>query len=213
MPPKSAGAWLVAASALFWLAWALMPGVGITDAAEIFARVGAARPSVLLSALLQLVSAAAYAPGAAGVLGSAWARDARAVRVGCILLLVGAMGSAADAVLHLVAYEMTAPGVSTAAMDPVMRRLQGPDLAILLPMIAALFAGHAMLAAALRRRGALAALAFRLIVAAPVVAAAGALAARAGWASGRAVGLATLGAVSASLAALGLAIVRGARRE
>lgn len=207
MFPRAAGAWLLAASAAFWLAWALMPGVGVTDAAQIFALVGAQRGSVLLSAILQLASAAAYAPGAAGLLGSARARGSAALRLGCVLLLVGAMGSAADAVLHLVAYEMTAPGVAAAEMEPVMRRLQGPDLALLLPMIAAFFAGHALIVTALRSEGRLARLGFRLLLAAPAIAAVGALAARAGLLPGRVVGLASLAALAASLAAAGLEIL------
>jgi hypothetical protein len=203
VPPRSAGAWLVAASAGFWLCWALMPGVGVTDAARIFALVGASRGSVLASVVLQLASAAAYAPGAAGLLGSTLARRSRALRLGCVLLVTGAMGSAADAMLHLVAYEMTAPAAPAAALEPVMRRLQGPDLALLLPFVAAFFAGHALVVTALRREGPLARFGFRLLLAAPAIAAAGALAARAGLLPGRLAGLATLGAVAASLAAAG----------
>lgn len=207
MPPRSAGAWLLVASLAFWLAWLLMPGVGVTDTAQIFALVGAHRGSVYLSAVLQLVSAAAYAPGLAGVLGSEWGRRSAAVRLGCVLLLVGAMGSAADAIFHLVAYEMTAPGVPAQAMAPVMSRLQGPDLALLLPFVAAFFGGHAVLVGALRRRSALARLGFASLLLAPAIAAAGAAAARAGLVEPRGVGLAALAALAASLAAVGASLL------
>lgn len=203
MPPRSAGAWLLVASLAFWLSWLLMPGVGVTDTAQIFALVGAHRASVRLSVVLQLVSAAAYAPGLAGVLGSEWGRGSAGVRLGCVLLLVGAMGSAADAILHLVAYEMTAPGVPAEAMAPVMRRLQGPDLAFLLPFVAAFFAGHAVLVGALRRRSPLARLGFASLLLAPLVAAAGAPATRAGLLAPRGVGLAVLAALAGSVGALG----------
>ena len=207
MPPRSAGAWLLAASLTFWLSWLLMPGVGVTDTATIFALVGAHRESVYRSVVLQLVSAAAYAPGIAGVLGSEWARRGAAVRLGCVLLLVGAMGSAADAIFHLVAYEMTAEGVPGDVVAPVMMRLQGPDLALLLPFVGAFFAGHAILVSALRRRSALARLGFGSLLAVPAIAAAGAAAARAGLLAPRGVGLAALLALVASLAAVGASLL------
>jgi hypothetical protein len=211
VPPRSAGVWLVAASLGFWLAWLLMPGVGITDTDQIFALVGARRESVYLSVWLQLLSAAAYAPGLAGILASEWGRQSRAVRLGCVLLLVGAMGSAADAILHLVAYEMTAPGAPAEAMAPVMRRLQGPDLVLLLPFVAALFGGHAVLVSALRRRSAVTRFGFWCLLATPAIALAGAAGARAGALSPRAVGLAALGALAASLAAVGASLCARSR--
>lgn len=206
-PSRATGAALILASAGFWLCWALMPGVGITDTAQIFARVALHRASVLASVTLQLASAAAYAPAAAGLLGSAWARASAAVRVGAVLLLAGAMGSAADAVFHLVAYEMTAPGIATDAMVPVMVRLQGPDLVFILPLVAAFFAGHAVLAWALRGKGRFARTGFAAIVAAPAIAALGAVATRAGLVPGRIAGLATLAALAGSLALVGVEIL------
>ena len=61
-PSRGTGLALVLASFGFWLCWTLMPGVGITDTAQIFARVAQHRASVLASVVLQLASAAAYAP-------------------------------------------------------------------------------------------------------------------------------------------------------
>jgi catechol 2,3-dioxygenase-like lactoylglutathione lyase family enzyme len=203
-----AGAWLVAASLGFWLAWWLMPGVGVTDPAQVLALVGGSRPSVYLSVLFQLASAAAYAPGVAGLLGSRLARASRGVRLGGVLLLIGAMGSAADAVYHLVAYEMTAPGIETDAMRLVQQRLQGPDLALLLPFVAAFFAGHALLVLGLARRGYAPRAGRALLAAVPVVATAGALAASAGLVPARWVGLAALAAQSGSLAAAAVGLCR-----
>ncbi|RIL05390.1 MAG: hypothetical protein DCC71_10680 [Proteobacteria bacterium] len=211
MPSGASGLWLVFASLGFWLSWVLMPGVGLTDAAEILERVGARRTDVLASVALQLASAAAYAPGLAGILCSAAARASNLLWTGCALLLIGAMGSAADAIFHLVAFEMTAPGVAPDAVLPVMRRLQGADLVLLLPFVAAFFAGHAVLLVGARRIALVGALAPRLLALAPGVALVGALASRSGVVSGRVVGLAALGLVSASLAVLGLTIARAAR--
>jgi len=120
---RSSGVWLIVASALFWLSWLLMPGVGLTDARQILERVGAHRDEVFASAVCQLLSAAAYAPGLAGVLAADLARSSRLVRVGAIVLLIGAMGSAADAIFHLVAYEMTAPALTGDALEIIMRQL------------------------------------------------------------------------------------------
>jgi hypothetical protein len=177
-----------------------MPGVGVTDTAMIFALVGAHRSSVFASVVLQLSSAAAYAPAAVG-LTSATARARE--RAGAVLLLVGAMGSAADAIFHLVAYEMTGPGVPLDVVAPVMRRLQGPDLALLLPFVVAFFAGHVLIVMASRTRGPLARASSRVLLLAPVVVAIGAVLVRAGLVEGRVVGLSLLAALSGSLALVG----------
>src|SRR5262245_51190446 len=101
---RAGGAWLIAAALLFWLAWALMPGVGITDAHQILRLVGEHAARVRVSVVAQLLSAACYAPALVAVAGVARLRRGRAVAAGAALLLGGAMGSAADAVFHLLAY-------------------------------------------------------------------------------------------------------------
>jgi hypothetical protein len=203
---------LLVASVLFWCAWLLMPGVGVTDTDVIFALVGAHREQVFASVVLQLLSAAAYAPAALGLFASEEGRASKGLRAGCALLVVGAMGSAADAIFHLVAYEMTAPGIDVASMAVVMRRLQGPDLALLLPMVLALFAGHVAIAASLRERDAATRTAFRLLAWLPVLVVAGAAARRADLVPGRVVGLAALGALSGSLALVGVSFLSAKRR-
>lgn len=147
--PRTAAAWLVGAAALFWASWAAMPGVGITDTAEIFARVQAHTDSVRLSVVLQLASAACYAPALLAIVQSV---RGRWPFVGAALMLLGAMGSAADAVLHLLAVEMVAPGIDRAAMVPVMERMQGPDLRLLAPLFASFFVGSLVLAVVFARR-------------------------------------------------------------
>jgi len=77
-----------------------------------------------------------------------------ALRVPAALLLVGAMGSAADAVFHLFAYEMTAPGAPSEALLPVMARMQGPGLVWILPLILSFFVGTGLLACAAHRAAA-----------------------------------------------------------
>jgi hypothetical protein len=202
-----AGAALVAAAALFWLAWALMPGVGITDAARILELVGEHASRVRLSVAAQLLSAACYAPALVGIVATRRLRRAVAVRIGAILLAIGAMGSAADAVFHLLAVEMVAPGVDRAAMLPVMARMQSAGLVYIAPLILAFFAGSAVLAHGFVRAGVVPrANLVLLALAAAVAVTLGPLAA--GSAAARAVGLAVLGLVSASQAWLGLALGR-----
>ena len=145
--------WLIAAALLFWTAWALMPGVGVTDAALILDTVGQRREMVKLSVALQLLSAAFYAPGLVSVVLRARAEGARGVALAATLLLVGAMGSAADSVFHWLAVEMTAPGVFRHAMLPVMARMQGPALIVVAPLIAAYFVGTWSLSVAAVRAG------------------------------------------------------------
>jgi hypothetical protein len=144
--------WLVLAAGAFWIAWLLMPGVGVTDAGRIFELVGQARTRVLASSALQLASAACYAPALVALASGARAHDP-GLRLAATSLLVGAMGSAADAVFHLFAYEMTAPGAPRAALLPVMARMQGPGLAWILPMIACFFLGTGLLLRAALRAG------------------------------------------------------------
>ena len=190
---------------MFWVSWLLMPGVGITDTATILALVRENRSSVFISVILQLVSAAMYAPGLCMVLVSEAARKSITVQAGGILLLIGAMGSASDAIFHLVAYEMTAPGITLDAVSQVMQRLQGNDPALLLPFVGAFFIGHALLVGAMRKSGALARFGFLVLVsAAPAILLVGVPIAHLGILSGRSVGLGFLAVVSGSLAILGL---------
>ena len=118
------GPCLAAAAALFWACWLLMPGVGVTDAERILELVGSRRSAVLASVIVQLVSALLYSPALVGMVADARLGADPGVRRGAALLLAGAMGSAADAVLHLLAYAMTLPGQDAGALAAVMRFMQ-----------------------------------------------------------------------------------------
>jgi hypothetical protein len=201
---------LVMAALLFWTSWALMPGVGVTDTREIFALVGAARGQVAVSVVLQLVSAALYAPALVGLVADSVLGRSIAVRRAATLLAIGAMGSAADAVLHLLAYAMTVPGRDLTALAPVMDFMQGPGLALLLPMVLAFFAGGAWLSIAMNRLGRVSPWSARLHAVAVVVAIGGGALASTGAVPGLVVGLTALAFVSAGQIWLGLAI--GQRR-
>jgi hypothetical protein len=204
---RFAGAALVAAAALFWLAWLLMPGVGITDAARILDLVGEHAARVRVSVAAQLLSAACYAPALVGIVATRRLRRQRAVRAGAILLAIGAMGSAADAVFHLLAVEMVAPGADRSAVLPVMARMQSAGLLYIAPLILAFFAGSAVLALGFVRAGVVPRANLILLALAVAVAVIGGPLA-AGTAATRAVGLAVLGLVGASQAWLGLALWR-----
>jgi hypothetical protein len=141
----------------------------------------------------------------AGLLGSDVTRSSRAIRIGGVLLGLGALGASADAIFHLVAVEMTAPGVAVEAMAPVMRALQGADLWLLAPFVIAFFAGHVAIVVASRRAGRVAGAAFRLLLSIPAIGLLAAQAQRlAAWPS-KVVGLAVLAGVTGSLALVGLA--------
>ena len=192
------GVLLMSAAACFWLTWALMPGVGVTDSREIFALVGSQRQMVMASVVLQLLSAVLYVPALLGLVADRTLGDRRAMRWGAGILIVGAMGSGADAVLHLLAYAMTAPGVNQELMIPVMTFMQNEGLVLLAPMLAAFFIGGAWLAYALADAAVVPRWNGHLHLAAlPVLAAGGALAA-AQLMSPRMAGLAFLGVVSAA---------------
>jgi hypothetical protein len=197
------GGWLIAASVLFWISWSLMPGVGVTDTRQILERVALQRDAVWLSVVLQLISAACFASPLLTLARLGHARGSRALRAGALLLAIGAMGSAADAIYHPLAYYMTGPGMNQDALVPLMDKMQGPGLAVLIPMVLAFFAGAVTLAIGAAGMGLvpawnpwLDALALAVALSAPL------------WAHGhppraRAVGLTVLALVSASLAGIG----------
>src|SRR5262245_15893621 len=91
---------LIAAAILFWFAWYLMPEPGTVDAAFILRAIAAQRGAVLLSAVLQTLCAVAVVPA---VLSLGPSRSGL-VRAGVALTLIGALGNAADAVYHQMAY-------------------------------------------------------------------------------------------------------------
>jgi hypothetical protein len=199
---------LVSAAVLFWAAWLLMPGVGVTDPNQIFELVASQRSSVAASVVFQLASAVLYAPALLNLSATRTAKRRRAVKWGAGLLIVGAMGSAADAVLHLLAYAMTAPDVDRAAVTPVMAFMQGPGLILLAPLLLSFFVGGALLSFALAGEGVASRWSPRLQVIGVAAAIAGGGLVSAGWLSGRVVGLAALAAFSAAQALIGASLER-----
>jgi hypothetical protein len=203
---KRGGWWLVGASALFWLAWALMPGVGVTDPAQIFALVGSQRSLVAASVAIQLVSAVLYIPALAGIAAVLQLNREPFLRWGAMLLVAGAMGSAADAVLHLLAYAMTAPNIDEVSMIPVMAFMQGPGLIVLAPLLLGFFIGGAAISIGLGRLGIASRWNGWLHGIAIIVAFVGGLAAAARLLPARAVGLLFLAMISIAQAWAGVAI-------
>jgi hypothetical protein len=212
MLPRNAGLLLIAAAVLFWLSWFLMPGVGVTDAAQILELVARQRSSVMLSVIVQLLSAALYIPALLGIsCGTAQASNA-GVRWGAGFLLLGAMGSAMDAVFHLVAYAMTMPGLEPSSLLKVMAFMQGPGLRLVAPFILGFFVGGIFLSIALTRKRAVSKLSAYMYLVALGIAVAGGAAASAGMFPSRIVGLSVLGAVSVSQALIGFELSRSRRQ-
>ncbi len=208
MSQRLAGVSLAIAAALFWLAWALMPGVGITDAAQIFDRVGAHATRVRVSVVAQLLSAAAYAPALVGIVATRRLRRQRAIRAGAILLLIGAMGSAADAVFHLLAVVMVAPGIDRAAVLPVMAQMQSSGLLVIAPLLLAFFVGTGVLAHGFSRAGVVSRANPLLSLLALALAGLGGFLAARNADAARAVGLSVLALFSLSQAWMGAALWR-----
>jgi hypothetical protein len=200
---------LIAAATLFWLTWVLMPGVGIVDSDRIFALVAEQREMVLIAVVLQLLSAALYAPAMVGMTSDSELRQVRAVRWGAGLLLVGAMGSAADGVIHLLAYAMTAPNLDHDTLVRVMAFMQGPGLVLVAPLLLPFFAGGVVLSLALANLGMVPRWSVRLHPLALAAAVVGLACAAAQLAvPARIGGLAALGLVSAAQAWAGYALWR-----
>jgi len=200
MLSRNTGLLLIAAATLFWLSWWLMPGVGVTDAAEIFNLVGSRRPYVMLSVITQLLSAALYVPALLAISDT----SDRGVRWGAGLLLLGAMGAAIDAIFHLLAYAMTAPGLERASLLQVMAIMQGPGLRLVAPFILSFFVGGVVLSIALAKKGTVPKSSAYTYLVVLGIALAGGAAAFAGIVSQRVVGLSVLAAVSLAQAILGV---------
>jgi hypothetical protein len=147
--PRTGGLCFIAAAPLFWLTWFLMPEPGTTNAAFILEAIAHQRSRVLLSALLQ-TGCAVFVVLAVSSLPPA---RSRLVTAGVVLTLVGALGNAADAVYHQMAYEMTAPDVDRIAMLPVMTRMQTEQVWLLVPLLLSFFPGTACLCIGLARAG------------------------------------------------------------
>lgn len=205
---QKTGLSLVVAALLFWIAWLLMPGVGVTDAREIFSLVASQRRLVAVSVVSQLVSAVLYVPAMLGVVTDVMLGSIKLVRLWAGILLVGAMGSASDAVLHLLAYAMTEPGLETEALVSVMEFMQGPGLMLLAPLIVCFFLGGGGLSLAFANARVVSPWNFRLHLIAIAVAVGGGLLAGQGLIPPRAVGLTTLGIVSAAQAWIGVCLIQ-----
>jgi hypothetical protein len=136
---------LAAGAACLFAAWALMPDAATNDAAHILQAVGAARPRVRASALIQLLAAALLVAGLLGL--------ARAATPGLLPIAWGVLGMGADAVFHQLAYEMTGPAIDAAAVLPVMARMQTAELAPHVPLLLAFVLGGPWLGWRLRRAG------------------------------------------------------------
>jgi hypothetical protein len=206
---RIAGGCWVGAAITFWLAWFLMPLPGTTDAAFILDQVGATRERVFWSVALQLVSSALFVPGLLGLVSSSALRGSTPGFVGATLVGIGATGFAADAIYHLLAYEMSLPGVTRDAMLPVMERFQSADLVFVAPQLLALLGGVGFLTWSAARAGAASRWAPRLLAAALVLALVGGAAVRASGGAGRRVlALCVLALFSLATAQLGAGLWR-----
>jgi hypothetical protein len=168
------GASFILSATFFWLTWFLMPEPGTTDAAFILQAIAEQRGHVLLSAILQTICAVAIVLGVLAIRPP----HSRLVLIGIVLTLVGALGNAADAVYHQMAYEMTAPDVDRAAMFPVMTRMQTQQVWLLVPLLLSFLPGVACLCIGLAREGRGPSGVGRLFASALAVGLAGAVAAR-----------------------------------
>ena len=153
------------------------------------------------------VSAALLAPAMLGLGRLATRVASKWLSWAAVLLLMGAMGFASDAIFHLLAYEMTAPGQQLSEMIPLMERMQGGAPMYLGFMVASFFAGSIVLTVGLVHCGmAPHPLPWVAIIGLAALFGAQLLPAGSDW--HRAVGLTSLAVLSASLAWSGLAISR-----
>jgi hypothetical protein len=204
---RVSGVLLVVAAVLLWIAWALMPEGATNDPAVIARVMAGARGDVWLSAIVQLAASAAFAPAVLLLAG----RGTALTFAGGALVLIGAMGMAADAVYHQAAYQLTAPDLDTAAMLTPLGRMQREDIVSLAPLLLAFVIGAPTLGAGLVREGRAPPWVGTALIAAFVIAIGGAIGASQGAWSRRLVVLGFFGALGLAFAGMGvrLASTRG----
>jgi hypothetical protein len=207
-PRSIGGSCLAAAAVTFWLAWFLMPMPGTADVEFILSQVGATQERVWLSVAVQMVSSALFVPG---LLAFVLAEELRASRLGFVaasLAGIGVTGFAADAIYHLLAYEMVQPGVDRAAMVPLMTRFQTADLVFVAPQLLLLLLGLGLVSLAASRGGLVTRANPRLHLLALVLAIVGGVAANATGQGRRLVALCVLGLFSFAVSGVGVALAR-----
>jgi hypothetical protein len=185
-----------------------MPMPGTTDVAFILEQVAATQDRVWLSVAVQVVSAALFVPPLLVLARAERVGDSALGFAALSLSGVGATGLAADAIYHLLAYEMVLPGIDRAAMVPVMARFQAQDLVFVAPQLLALLLGLALLAFVAARAGVVSRAAPRLQLAALGLALAGAPLVRLTGGGRGALALGVLALFSLSIAWLGAALLR-----
>lgn len=186
-----------------------MPMPGTTDVAFILEQVTATPDRVWLSVAVQMLSSALFVPGLLALARERGVGDSTAGFAALSLAGIGVTGLAADAIYHLLAYEMVRPGIDRAAMVPVMARFQAQDLGFVAPQLVALLLALAALSWICARAGLVGRVAPRLQLAALALALLGGAAVRVSGGSGRrAVALGVLALFSLSIAWLGAALAR-----
>ncbi|MGH2897081.1 MAG: hypothetical protein ACRDMZ_00280 [Solirubrobacteraceae bacterium] len=209
-PRRFGGVCLVGAAVTFWLTWFLMPMPGTTDVVFILAQVGATPERVWWSVAAQLVSSALFVPGLLAFAAAPELRGSPLAFVSASLAGIGATGFAADAIYHLLAYEMTRPEIARDAMVPVMTRFQSQDLVFVAPQLLLLLLGFLLLSVCAARARLVPRTNPGLYLAALVLALGGGLLAGAIPQGRRAVALGVLALISLSVSWVGVALARGA---
>jgi hypothetical protein len=118
------------------------------------------------------------------------------------------MASGIDAILHLLAYAMTMPGLERGDLLRVMAFMQGPALRLIAPLIISFFAGSTLLSVALAKLGTVSRTSLYMHVTAFVLAIVGGVAASHGIVPSRAVGLTVLGLISLAQTSVGAGLWR-----
>lgn len=152
---RFAPACLVGAALLFAAAWYLVPSAGETDTMAIFNAVTPARGEMLAAGILQLAAAALYVPAMVGIIRNRSVPGADNLWRPAAVLIVGTLGLATDALDHILAYAMTAPGIDQASQVETMQFMQGEALLLISPLIASYFVGAVWLSIAYARAGAI----------------------------------------------------------
>lgn len=160
-----ASGWLFMLTGMtFWLGWFLMPDAGTNEAAHILEAVSASRNNVWWSALVHILASLLTVIGVVGLQTERRSAKSKTMRVGAILVLIGALGVGMDAFFHLAAYYMTAPAIVPESVLEPMRLLQTQGIVFLIPLLLSFVVGGTVYSAGLYHIDATSAVAKRIFI-------------------------------------------------
>ena len=139
---RSSGLLLILAGLTFWLGYIIMPMYSNGDPVQMLTTIAHQRTRVWWSVMTHLISSLIFVIAVIGLQTDRRASRSKTMRVGAILVLIGAMGLSLHAFYHLITYFMsTSGGLSAQNMAEPMQLLQTRGTLFFKPLLLSLLIG------------------------------------------------------------------------